>query len=162
MKLAWMGRYREFVEALIHYCNIYAGTYRTDKMEYQGIRYSYSKIQVLEYLLESEESGENMSAIAARLGITRSCFSKTVTRLAEDGLVEKIPRPGSKKEVLVRVLPLGRALYEDYAERIYQWHFLPMFEEMRDMPQDMIGEFSRALNASLRQSAYAREIEGEE
>ena len=52
MELAWLGRYRNCVEALIHYCNIYAAVYKTDKMEYRGIRYSYSKIQVLEYLLE--------------------------------------------------------------------------------------------------------------
>ena len=28
MKLDWMGEYRDVVEALIHYCNIYAGVYR--------------------------------------------------------------------------------------------------------------------------------------
>ena len=27
MKLSWMGEYRELVEALIHYCNIYSGVY---------------------------------------------------------------------------------------------------------------------------------------
>ena len=72
MKLAWMGENREIVEALIRYCNIYASVYRTEKMTYHGITYSYAQIQVLEYLLENEERNENMSAIALRLGITRS------------------------------------------------------------------------------------------
>ena len=71
MKLEWMGEHRDVVEALIHYCNIYAGVYRIEKMEFLGITYSYAQIQVLEYLLENEERNENMSSIAHRLGITQ-------------------------------------------------------------------------------------------
>ena len=55
MKLDWMGEYRGVVEALIHYCNIYAGVYRVEKLEFEGVTYSYAQIQVLEYLLENEE-----------------------------------------------------------------------------------------------------------
>jgi hypothetical protein len=36
MKLDWMGENRGVVEALIRYCNIYAGVYRTEKMEFGG------------------------------------------------------------------------------------------------------------------------------
>ncbi|MBP5294475.1 MAG: MarR family transcriptional regulator, partial [Lachnospiraceae bacterium] len=81
MKLEWMGEHREVVEALIHYCNIYAGVYRIEKMSYEGITYSYAQIQVLEYLLENEERGENMRTIAHRLGIHRSNFTKIIHRL---------------------------------------------------------------------------------
>ena len=97
MKLAWMGDYREVVEALIHYCNIYAAAYKVEKMEYRGVRYSYAQIQVLEYLLENEERNENMSAVAGRLGITRSNFTKIVNRLAAKGIVEKDYMPGSRR-----------------------------------------------------------------
>ncbi len=89
MKLEWMGEYRDIVEALIHYCNIYAAAYRLEQLDYQGIKYSYAQIQVLEYLLESEDIQENMSAIAQRLGITRSNFTKIVKRLVEKGLLTK-------------------------------------------------------------------------
>ena len=99
MKLAWMGEYREIVEALIHYCNIYAAAYKLEKMEYRGVTYSYAQIQVLEYLLENEERNENMSAIAARLGITRSNFSKIASRLVAKGLLKKEYLPGSQKEM---------------------------------------------------------------
>ena len=51
MKLDWMGEYREVVEALVHYCNIYAAAYKKERMNFQGIRFSYAQIQVLEYLL---------------------------------------------------------------------------------------------------------------
>ena len=42
MKLSWMGQYRDVVDALIHYCNIYAAAYKIEKMEYRGVRYSYA------------------------------------------------------------------------------------------------------------------------
>ena len=155
MKLAWMGEYRELVEALIHYCNIYASAYKLEKMEYHGIRYSYSQIQVLEYLLENEERQENMSAIAARLGITRSNFSKIVTRLAAKGLVQKSLRPGSQKELLVTVLPRGRALYEDYTKNI-QWHFAPMFEQLKDVSPADRDKLRDALFAAMRDSRYVQ------
>ena len=33
MKLEWMGENREVVEALIHYCNIYASAYKLEKQK---------------------------------------------------------------------------------------------------------------------------------
>jgi DNA-binding MarR family transcriptional regulator len=87
MKLAWMGEYRDVVEALIRYCNVYAASYKPEAMNYNGISFSFSQIQVLEYLLENEERNENMSAIAKRLGISRSNFTKIVNRLAGKGLL---------------------------------------------------------------------------
>ena len=111
MKLTWMGEYRDVVEALIHYCNIYAAAYKVEKMTYHGVTYSYAQIQVLEYLLENEEREENMSAIAARLGITRSSFTKIVNRLVDKGLLEKSRMPGSRKERRVTVNDKGRELY---------------------------------------------------
>ena len=55
MKLEWMGEYRDVVEALIRYCNVYAHVYNREKLHHEGVTYSYSQIQVLEYLLENEE-----------------------------------------------------------------------------------------------------------
>ncbi len=136
MKLEWMGEHREVVEALIHYCNIYAGVYRIEKMEYQGIRYSYAQIQVLEYLLENEERGENMSSIAQRLGITRSNFTKIINRLVSKGLVEKARMPGSKRDINVTVNDLGRELYENYTKGILKRHFEPMFRDLDKLSPD--------------------------
>ncbi|MBQ4422960.1 MAG: MarR family transcriptional regulator [Clostridia bacterium] len=130
MKLEWMGEHREIVEALIRYCNIYAAVYRAERMSYEGITYSYSQIQVLEYLLENEERGENMSSIAHRLGITRSNFTKIINRLAQKGLVEKCRMPGSRRDLCVRVNDLGRVLYDDYSKGVLKRHFEPMFREL--------------------------------
>jgi DNA-binding MarR family transcriptional regulator len=156
MKLEWMGEYREVVEALIHYCNIYAGVYRREKLHYQGVSYSYAQIQVLEYLLENEERRENMSAIATRLGITRSNFTKIVQRLEAKGLVEKSPMPGSRREISLRVNDLGRALYEDYSREILRWHFSPMFRSLEGLTPEDRRRVRDALQASMEGSDYAR------
>ena len=159
MTLEWMGEYREVVEALIHYCNIYAAVYKTEKMEYRGIKYSYSQIQVLEYLLESEDKQQNMSCIAARLGITRSNFSKIVSRLQSKGLVHKISRPGNRKELLVTVLPLGRELYNDYSRDILRWHFSPMFEKLESVSPADRDAFRDALFAAMGGSCFLKDME---
>ncbi|MBE7007664.1 MAG: MarR family transcriptional regulator [Ruminococcaceae bacterium] len=159
MKLAWMGEYRGMVEALIHYCNIYAAAYKVEKMDYEGVHYSYAQIQVLEYLLENEEREENMSAIAARLGITRSNFTKIVNRLVDKGLLEKSPLPGSRKELRVSVNAKGRALYEAYSQDILRWHFSPMFQEFQKIPAEYYPLIRSALYGAMRDSTYLQSLE---
>ncbi len=156
MKLDWMGEYRGVVEALIHYCNIYAGVYRVEKLEFEGVTYSYAQIQVLEYLLENEELQENMSQIARRLGITRSNFTKIVQRLQAKGLLEKKPMPGSSRERSLTVTPLGRALYEDYAREILRWHFSPMFRSLAGLSPEDRDRVREALLSSMAGSDYNR------
>ncbi len=155
MKLEWMGEHREVVEALIHYCNIYAGVYRTEKMCFQGITYSYAQIQVLEYLLENEERGENMSAIAQRLGITRSNFTKIINRLMHKGLVEKSRMPGNRRDVNVSVNDLGRVLYEDYTKGILKRHFMPMFRNLDKLSP----EARRAVRDALQDAMYGSDFQ---
>ena len=161
MKLSWMGQYRDVVDALIHYCNIYAAAYKIEKMEYQGVHYSYSQIQVVECLLENEERHENMSAIAARLGITRSNFTKIVNRLVSKGLLEKNYLPGSRKELKITVNALGRKLYEAYSRDILRWHFSPMFAQLDRIDPSSYPAIHDALYAAMGGSSYLEEAEGE-
>ena len=156
MRLDWMGQYRGVVEALIQYCNIYAGVYRQEKLSFRGVSYSYSQIQVLEYLLESEDRGENMSCIARRLGITRSNFTKIVQRLEAKGLVEKTPKPGSRRETLVLVTELGRALYADYSRMILGNHFAPMFHALEQLSPEELEAVRRSLTDAVSGSDYMR------
>ena len=154
MKLEWMGEHREVVEALIHYCNIYASVYRTEKMHYEGISYSYAQIQVLEYLLENEERGENMRTIAHRLGIHRSNFTKIINRLVEKGLVEKANLMGSRRDIRITVNDLGRRLYEEYAQRILRTHFSPMFRDLDKLSPEARSYVADALQDAMRGSDY--------
>ena len=150
MRLEWMGEYRGVVEALIHYCNIYAGVCHREKMTYGGVCYSYSQIQVLEYLLENEERGDNMAAIAKRLGITRSNFTKIIKKLEQKGMVEKKWMPGCKRDHCVEVTAFGRELYEDYSAGVYRRHFAPMFAELEKLSPEARDCFRDALMSSLR------------
>ena len=159
MKLEWMGEYRGVVEALIHYCNIYAAAYKPEKMTYQGIAYSYAQIQVLEYLLENEERNENMSAVAGRLGITRSNFTKIVNRLAAKGIVEKDYMPGSRKAVKLTVNSRGRELYDAYSQEILRWHFSPMFRELERIDRKNLPAIRDALFAAMHGSRFLDEAE---
>ena len=161
MKLSWMGEYRDVVDALIHYCNIYAAAYKIEKMEFRGVSYSYAQIQVLEYLLENEERNENMSAIAARLGITRSNFTKIVNRLVAKGLLEKHHLPGSRKELRLTVNALGRELYEDYSQEILRWHFAPMFRHLDRIDKSAYPAMHDALYAAMGGSTFLSDTEKE-
>lgn len=161
VKLEWMGEYRDIVEALIHYCNIYAAVYKIERMEFRGVQYSYAQIQVLEYLLENEEREENMSSIAARLGITRSNFTKIVNRLVQKGLLQKSPMPGSRKAVRLTVNPLGRELYAAYSQEILRWHFSPMFRELEQIPPTYYPRIRDALNSAMRGSTFLASAEKE-
>lgn len=153
MKMEWMGEYRDIVEALIHYCNIYADVYKQEHMVFQDVTYSYSQVQVLEYLLENEERKENMSAIADRLGISRSNFTKIVNRLEAKGLVEKAYMQGSRKELMVTVNDFGKALYEEYSQEILRSHFSPMFRWLGAIPK----EYYHCLSAALRDAMHGGE-----
>lgn len=159
MKLEWMGDNRYFVEALMHYCNVYAASYKTEKMEYEGVTYSYSQIQVIEDLLENEERREMMSVMAARLGITKSNFTKIINRLESKGLVEREKCSGSQKELTVTVTAFGRELYDAYVKDIMRWHFSKMFEAMKDVPAEDRRKFGDALNNALKESKYVAKIE---
>ncbi len=149
MKLEWMGEYRGVVEALIRYCNVYAYVYKREFLKHEGVTYSYAQIQVLEYLLENEEKQESMTAVAERLGITRSNFTKIVHRLEDKGLVDKNYVSGSKKKIAVTVNDKGRKLYDTYSKEILRWHFASMFRELEAIPPEYRSRISEALKSAL-------------
>lgn len=161
MTLDWMGDHREFVESLIHYCNIYSFSYKPEVMNYKGVSYSFALIQVLEYLLENEERNEKMCEIALRLGITRSNFTKIINRLAHKGLVRKVSVPGNRKELRVVPTPFGRELYDDYSSKILDYHFSKMFRTLDKIPPEyrsMMGEaLSDAVSSASRFISWPEE-----
>ena len=146
MQLEWMGEYRDVLEKLIHYCNVYAAIYKKDMEPIEGVSFSFSQIQVMEYLLENEELNQNMSSIAIRLGITFSTFSKMVNKLEEKGLLEKFYLEGNKKNIVVHVSDLGKRVYAAYVEQIMKSHFSQMFEVLDQIPRESLALFSKALS----------------
>ena len=90
-----------------------------------------------------------MSTVAARLGISRSNFTKIVNRLESKGLVEKSYLQGSKKELVVTVNSRGRELYEQYAQKILKHHFQPMFRNLKNIPSELYPDLAAALFESM-------------
>ncbi len=153
MKLAWMGEYRDVVEKLIRYCNVYAAVYKKEAYLGTNVKVSYSQIQVLEYLLENEELHQNMAMIAGRLGITRSTFTKLVNRLVEKGLLEKFHASDNRRDVIVQATEQGRRVYADYSDYVYRAHFSRMFEVGRAIPRESLPAIAAMLDAGIRDDA---------
>lgn len=145
MQLEWMGEYRDVLEKLIHYCNVYAAVYKKEMPPIEGVSFSLSQIQVVEYLLENEELNQNMSTIALRLGITFSTFSKMVNKLEEKGLLEKFYLEGNKKNIVIHVSDLGKRVYAAYVNSIMEHHFGHMFEVLQQIPHESLELFAKAL-----------------
>ena len=155
MYLQWVGEYREVVEKLIQYCNVYASIYKKECITKTGVTFSFSQIQVLEYLLENEERNENMSVIATRLGIALSSFSKLVSALEKKGLLEKFNLEGNKKNIVVHATEKGKEVYAAYADEIYRTHFSHMFEILNQLPKESLPVIAEALAEPMRRRVYS-------
>ena len=149
MKLEWMGKYRNFLESLIHYCNIYSAAYKVEAFEYKGVTYSFAIIQVLEYLIENEERQENMSMIASRLGISRSNFTKLCKKIEEKGLITKTSKEGSKKELNLSVTDFGHEFYAQYSALILRDHFSKMFASLDKIPDEYVSLIENGLRDAV-------------
>lgn len=148
MKLEWMGEYRDLVEKLIRYCNQYAQCYTIEQSFNTDVKFSFSQLQVMEYILENEERRENMAAIAARIGISPSAFSKNVKKMMEKGLLEKYHSGSNRKDIIICVSNLGRQTYEQYSKFVYDNGFKRAFSILDAVPKEYIALFAKSLDTS--------------
>ncbi|OBR65286.1 hypothetical protein A7K91_20095 [Paenibacillus oryzae] len=127
MKLEWMGNHRTLVEKIIKFGNAYSNAYKLQRSYGTDIMFSASQIQTLEYILEAEDKDEKMSEMAARLGVSRSAFSKNVKHLTEKGLLDKYHLSGNRKDIYVKPSAKGREVYEAYTGFVRQVFFHEIF-----------------------------------
>lgn len=145
MKLEWMGEYRDLIEKLIRYCNHYAQFYTVEQNFNTPVDFSFSQLQVMEYILENEERRENMAAVAARLGIPPSTFSKHVNKMMHKGLLEKYHSGSNRKDIIIRVSTLGRQVYGQYSQFVYQNGFKAIFNLLDEIPKEHVDRFTYVL-----------------
>ena len=143
MKLEWMGEYRDFVEKMIKFGNAYAARYQKEMNFGSPIPFSPTQLQTMEYILENEEKHQNMGEIAARLGISSSAFSKNVKKMVEKGLLEKYHTADNRKNVIVRVSPLGREVYKAYTAFVLEHKFGAIFRILDGIPREYVDQFAR-------------------
>ena len=158
MELTWMGRYRKFVEYLDRFGNAYAQHYMVEKTFDTPIAFSALQLQVMEYILENEEENQSMIEIATRLGISASTFSKNVKKMAEKGLLEKYYASGNRKEVIVKVTPLGREMYALYAAYIQRVVFQPMFRILDGLSEEDLARFTEVIRLAATMGGTPRSV----
>lgn len=148
MRLEWLARHRDFVEKLVKFGNSYAQNYNTEYSYNTPVKFSAAQLQTLEYILEHEESNQNMAEIAARLGVTPSCFSKNVKKMMEKGLLEKYHISNNRKDVIVRASEQGRQVYAQYVQYAMESTFNDILAILDQVPQEYEDMFTRILTIS--------------
>lgn len=144
MELQWMGEYRDYVEKMIKFGNAYANLYQKEQYYNYEVEFSPSQLQVLEYLLETEEKQQNMAEIAARLGVSPSSFSRNVKKMINKGLLEKYHTVSNRKNIIVRVSDRGREAYAAYSDYVLTYRFRQVFSELDKIPKESLAQITHA------------------
>lgn len=143
MKTEWMGEYRDLVEKMILLCNVTSWHFSRPADYNTPIKITATEIQIVEYALE--ERAENMTQLAARLGVSKSIFSKYVSKLIAKDLIKKEHRPDNQKEFFLSVTPYGEEVYTAYSQFIYERWFKEMFAMADKVPKEYIKVFEDML-----------------
>ncbi|MCI5569016.1 MAG: MarR family winged helix-turn-helix transcriptional regulator [Candidatus Alectryocaccobium sp.] len=146
MKLEWMRSQRSLIEQLIRCGNTYAYTFRKQRSFGTDMKFSASQIQVMEYILEAEDSDETMTEMAERLGVSKANFSKNVTSLVEKGLLEKFHCVGNNKNIYVKPTDRGRETYKKYTEFICKNLFDEVIAIADKIPKEYLKEMEKMLS----------------
>lgn len=155
MKLEWMGRHRNSIEAIIKMCNAYTAISYMPVISTGELELSPNEIQVLEYLLENEERRDNMSVIAERLQYSKSAFSKLVKQLVSKKLLDRFHEANNSKNVIIRPSEFGRKIYKEYSEAAaLRWK--PILDNMDKLSEkdeesmiDVITAFTNLCNGQV-------------
>ena len=85
MAIKWMGRYRDFVSAVVKHSNQYNRVANVDSVSFEDKTFSSIEWQILEYVYEHPDDTGNMSVISEALGLAASSFSKSTAKLVRLG-----------------------------------------------------------------------------
>ena len=122
MELKWLGQYRKIVGDFYRSANGYSQICKTELFG-KKIKFSPYEVQILEHILEHAEEGKNMKWYAQQLGLNQPTYSKYVQRLVHKGLIEKYHTEDNRKNIILRVSPLGMEEYSQYVREIWEQHF---------------------------------------
>ena len=130
MAIKWMGRYRDFVSAVVKHSNQYNRVANVDSVSFEDKTFSSIEWQILEYVYEHPDGTGNMSVISEALGLAASSFSKSTAKLVRLGLVEKYMVDGNRKNIILRVSEEGRRCYDYIVETQMKALFLDAFAQL--------------------------------
>lgn len=151
MKLEWLGEYRDIIEKLIRFSNIYASGLHKKQPLGTDIEISFAQIQVVEYILENENNMQNMSTIAFRLGISYSTFSKLANSLVEMGLLQKFNISGNRKDIIIQATDYGKEQYLKYADFMNAIWLQRIADAGSSIPKEYLPDVAQMLGAASMQ-----------
>jgi len=147
MELTWIGRYRSVVASIIRHSNV---TQRIIPMRryYKDYNLSLSiqEWQVLEFLLEHPDNTDCMAAIAYKLGIVPSTFSKCTASLVKCGLAEKYRAAGNRKNIVLRSSEKGKRFYEEHVKSVVSPLFADFFDGLSQLSDDQLNMVARSID----------------
>ena len=150
--LAWMGRYRQLVEAIIRHTNIYSRFSTNTPITFEGIQLSVAGWQILEYIYEHEKDDMRMVYLSEKLCIPQSSFSKQIKVLDQYGLIDRYQYADNKKNIIVKPSEKGKQLYEEYVSSFTKKFWEDFFQELEPLSDESLQIFVGAmekLNQSL-------------
>ena len=145
MQTEWMGKYRRLIAVLYQSANHYS---LTCKQAYLGdqVKFSPYEVQIMEHIMENGDNLSNMKSYADKLGLSPSTFSKYVKQLVSKGLIERYHIKGNRKDIILKVSPLGMEEYDKYIEYILKSIFQPWFDYLDTLPTSEIEHMTTAIN----------------
>ena len=159
MSLEWLGKYRTLIGNMMRFANAYARNSRYEHSYNTPVKFTPSEIHVLEYILEHENHFENMVGVADILGITKGALSKNVKKMESKGLLEKYHTADNQKNIIIRVTPYGKEVYEQYTRFTYEVAFKRLFEELDTIPDEYLEKFARILELAAEFATKEKEAD---
>lgn len=148
---------------MISMCNAYYEIYKIEFLH--DAHLSPSQLQVLEYILENEEKNDNMSAIAKRLSIPPSSFSKIVNGLVKCGFLNKYHTASNSKNVIVKVSDYGKQCYVEYSQGEATDVWRRIFKKLDKLDDDSLTVFIDCMNefiGAMHGQKYVKETQLED
>ena len=127
MQLEWLGENRELIAALYRAANAFSQIYKKEMAGEKVLFCSY-EIQIMEHIMENEN--QNMKTYALSLGMSTSTMTKTANKMVKKGLLEKYHIKGNRKDVVLKVSPLGMEEYKKYSLMVKDTFFKELFEKL--------------------------------
>jgi len=99
-------------------------THLIEKQVRSGLRYEFGttlpRFDLLAQL-EREPQGMKMTALSRRMMVTSGNITPVTDQLVKEGLIERSSVDGDRRAWLIRLTPVGRALFKKMAKRHETW-----------------------------------------